>query len=54
MVPSLSQSMLINQLITGDALDYLHVGISMAMTSLAAALMIRITIWLYNRERILI
>ncbi len=54
MVPSLSQSMLINQLITGDALNFLHVGISMAMTSLAAALMIRLTIWLYNRERILI
>jgi sodium transport system permease protein len=54
MVPSLSQSMLINQLITGDRLDYAHVAISMGMTSLAAIAMIRVTIWLYNRERILI
>ncbi len=54
MVPSLSQSMLINQLITGEPVDYAHMGISMAMTSLAAAAMIRLTIWLYNRERILI
>jgi len=53
-VPSLSQSMLINQLITGETVDYLHVFISMAMTSLTAAAMIRLTVWLYNRERILI
>jgi sodium transport system permease protein len=54
MVPSLSQSMLINQLITGEGLNYGHVAISMGMTSLAAIAMIRLTIWLYNRERILI
>ncbi len=53
-VPSLSQSMLINQLITGEAVDLTHVVISMATTGLAAAAMIRLTIWLYNRERILI
>jgi sodium transport system permease protein len=54
MVPSLSQSMLINQFITGERVDYLHVAISMGMTGLAAAVMIRVTIWLYSRERILI
>ena len=54
MVPSLSQSMLINQLITGEGVQLTHVAISMAMTGLAAAAMIRLTIWLYNRERILI
>jgi sodium transport system permease protein len=54
MVPSLSQSMLINQFITGESVNYLHVAISMGMTGLAAAVMIRVTIWLYNRERILI
>ena len=54
MIPSLSQSMLINQLITGDSLNMSHVAISMATTALAAAATIRLTIWLYNRERILI
>jgi len=54
MVPSLSQSMLINQFITGETVDSLHVAISMGMTALAAVLMIRVTIWLYSRERILI
>lgn len=53
-VPSLSQSMLINQLITGEPVNHLYVAISMAATSLAAAVMIRLTVWLYNRERILI
>ena len=54
MVPSLSQSMLIGQLIIGEAIDYLHLGISVGMTALAAAVVIRIAIWLYSRERILI
>jgi sodium transport system permease protein len=54
MVPSLSQSMLIGQLIIGESLNYLHLAVSVAMTGVAAALMVRIAIWLYSRERILI
>ena len=54
MVPSLSQSMLIGQLITGEPIDLSYLGISLLMTTLAAALMMRLAIWLYSRERILI
>lgn len=54
MVPSLSQSMLIGQLITGEPLNLSYLAISVAMTGVAATLMIRLAIWLYSRERILI
>jgi sodium transport system permease protein len=54
MVPSLSQSMLIGQLIIGEPLDIGYVLISIACTGIAATAMVRLTIWLYSRERILI
>ena len=54
MVPSLSQSMLIGQLITGEPISALHLAVSVGMTCLAAGLMVRLAIWLYSRERILI
>jgi len=53
-VPSLSQSMLIGQLITGETIDLQYAGVSFFATSIAAALMVRLAIWLYSRERILI
>lgn len=54
MVPSLSQSMLIGQLITGEPVNMVFLAISIAMTGIVAALVIRLAIWLYSRERILI
>jgi sodium transport system permease protein len=54
MVPSLSQSLLIGQLITGAPLDPVQLLTSVAMTSLAAVSAIGLTVWLYSRERILI
>lgn len=54
MVPSLGQSMLIGQLITGEPVSYLHVVLSVVMTGLAALAVIRLAIWLYSRERILV
>jgi sodium transport system permease protein len=54
MVPSLSQSMLIGQFITGEPLNPLHIAVSVVATSLAAGLVSRLAIWLYSRERILI
>ncbi|MEJ2089196.1 MAG: ABC transporter permease subunit [Gammaproteobacteria bacterium] len=54
MVPSLSQSMLIGQLITGEPVSYLHVALSVALTGLAAFAVIRVAVWLYSRERILV
>ncbi len=53
-VPSLSQSMLIGQLITGEPIDPSYLAISVLMTSLVAAGVVRLAIWLYSRERILI
>lgn len=54
MVPSLSQSMLIGQLIIGEPLNLMHLATSVVMTGLSAAIMARLAIWLYSRERILI
>jgi len=53
-VPSLSQALLINELISGAAINPLHVGVSVICTTLAAALIARLAIYLYSRERILI
>ncbi len=53
-VPSLSQSLLIGQLITGEPLNPVYLGISLGTTALAAAAMIRLAIGLYSRERILV
>jgi sodium transport system permease protein len=54
LVPSLSQSMLIGQLISGEPLNFLFVAISFIATSAVAGLMVWLAIWLYSRERILI
>ncbi len=54
LIPSLSQSLLIGQLIIGEPLDGTHLAISLLTTSLAAAGVIRLAIGLYSRERILI
>jgi sodium transport system permease protein len=53
-VPSLSQALLINELISGATINPLHVGVSVICTTLAAALIARLAIYLYSRERILI
>ena len=52
--PSLSQSMLIGQLITGEPLNLSYLLISFGSTGIAAAAMVRLAIWLYSRENILI
>jgi sodium transport system permease protein len=54
LVPSLGQSLLIGQLITGEVLNTGYLAISLVATSLIAAGVIRLAIWLYSRERILI
>jgi sodium transport system permease protein len=53
-VPSLSQALLINELIADATLNPLHVLVSVSCTSFAAALIARLAIYLYSRERILI
>lgn len=54
LVPSLSQSLLIGELITGAPINAGYLAISLIATSLVAAGVIRLAIWLYSRERILI
>jgi len=53
-VPSLSQALLINELIGDASVNPLHIAVSVATTSLAAALIAWLAIRLYSRERILI
>lgn len=52
-VPSLSQANLISDIITGDAPAWGYVLISMGTTSIYAALMCALSIYLYRREQIL-
>ncbi|HEY5644578.1 MAG TPA: ABC transporter permease subunit, partial [Pseudomonadales bacterium] len=54
LVPSLSQSLLIGQLIIGEAIQPGHLVISLLATGLVAAGVVRLAILLYSRERILI
>ena len=54
LVPSLSQSLLIGQLIIGEAIEPGHLAISLLATALVAAGVVRLAISLYSRERILI
>jgi sodium transport system permease protein len=53
-VPSLSQSLLINDLISSAPIDPVYVVVSAICTSLAAALLAWLATYLYSRERILI
>ncbi len=53
-VPSLSQSLLISELISGGPIDPLHVLTSIVTTSAGAAGLAWVAIWLYSREKILI
>ena len=54
LLPSLSQAMLIADLIVGRTIDVLHVVISAASTLAAGALLAWLAVRLYRRERILI
>jgi sodium transport system permease protein len=54
LVPSLSQSTLINDIITGEPIAPLHIAMSVASTALLAAALAWLAIRLYRRERILI
>ena len=53
-VPSLSQSLLINDLISSAPIDPSYVVVSAVCTSIAAALLAWLATYLYSRERILI
>ena len=53
LLPSLSQDVLITELIKGEALRPLFVALSMASTLLLGAALAYLTVWLYRRERIL-
>ncbi len=52
-VPSLSQSNLMADIIKNEPVQFLHVVTSMATTSLYAALLAGVAVWLYRREHIL-
>ncbi len=52
-VPSLSQSLLMTDLIKGESISAMHVATSMGVTTLAAAVLAWVAIRLYSREGIL-
>lgn len=52
-VPSLSQDVLITNLIKGEALHWLFMSISVTSTLVGAAALATLAVWLYRRERIL-
>ncbi len=52
-VPSLSQSNLMADIIKNEPVQFLHVVTSMTTTSLYAALLAWVAVWLYRREHIL-
>jgi len=52
-VPSLSQSNLMADIIKNEPVQFLHVVTSMTTTSLYAALLAGVAVWLYRREHIL-
>jgi sodium transport system permease protein len=54
MVPSLSQATLTTSFIRGEAVPWEHLALSLATTSLAAALLVWIAVALYRRERLLL
>lgn len=54
LVPSLSQATLITSLIKGEALDWVHLAISLGATGLLAALTAWLAVALYKRERMLV
>ncbi len=54
LIPSLSQATLVTSLIKGEPLVPLHLAVSLGATSVLAALLIALAIWLYRRERMLI
>jgi len=53
LVPSLSQDVLVTQLIKGESLPGLFMGLSVASTLGLGALLTGIAVSLYRRERIL-
>lgn len=52
-VPSLSQATLLKDIITRESVELLHIGISLVSTSVYAALLCWVSIFLYKREQIL-
>ena len=54
LIPSLSQSILIREIISGEGLNLAHVAASVASTGGVAVLLSYLAIWMYRRERILI
>ncbi len=52
-VPSLSQANLTTDLIKGDHIAFMHIGVSMLATTVYAGILAWLAIWLYRRERIL-
>jgi len=54
LTPSLSQAMLITDLIKGEPLPWSHVAISASSTALLAALLAWLAVMMYRRERMLV
>jgi sodium transport system permease protein len=54
LVPSLSQASLITDLIKGEPLSASHIALSMSATTLIAALLAWLAVWLYRREKMLV
>jgi sodium transport system permease protein len=54
LVPSLSQASLITDLIKGERISASHIALSMGATTLVAALLAWLAVWLYRREKMLV